>query len=153
MIKIEREQANMLYDAIRRMLMSREEYTYEKKQHRLYEPEASPELQANYYNEYGSVEIKTDLGEIFVIDINRWHPHRCNGWSGLNGVPCLEANISKLLDNEKIILWQLNVRSATLFYEARVTNTEFAEYLAYLSDVEILNDVELAMKKTLAPKP
>ena len=112
MIEIKSEQASALYKAIKDIILAKEnesEYQYNKKYHNLYEKEASRELQENFYNENGSVEIQNILGETIVIEINRWHPHKHNGWSGLNSTPCRSAIIYIRDGDEKKKLYQKEI--------------------------------------------
>jgi hypothetical protein len=123
MIEINKEQADAFYIEIKNMILAgkdKQGYNYEKKQHYLYEQDASPELRANFYNESGSLEIKNLSGEIIIVEINRWHPHKHNGWSGLNGNPCLSAIVYIKEGDEKRKIWELKVESRTLYYKSRV---------------------------------
>lgn len=119
----EKEKADNLYNEIKDILLlkkDKDNFTYQKKQHHLYEESKYPGISKNYFNENGKVEFENINGEKICIEISRWHPHKHNGFSGLNGTPCLKAKIYR---NEQII-WELEVRSGTLTYHAEVTNLE-----------------------------
>ena len=119
----EKEKIDNLYNKVKDILLSKKDndsFNYEHKQHHLYEESDFPGISKNYFNENGSVEFENINGEIIRIEINRWHPHKHNGCSGLNGNPCLNA---KIYSNEQII-WELKVKSGTLYYHAEVSNLE-----------------------------
>lgn len=119
----EKEKIDNLYNKVKDILLSKKDndsFNYEHKQHHLYEESDYPGISKNYFNENGSVEFENINGEIIRIEISRWHPHKHNGCSGLNGNPCLNA---KIYNNEQII-WELEVRSGTLTYHAEVSNIE-----------------------------
>jgi len=119
----EKEKIDNLYNKVKDILLSKKDndsFNYEHKQHHLYEESDYPGISKNYFNENGSVEFENINGEIIRIEIRRWHPHKHNGCSGLNGNPCLNA---KIYSNEQLI-WELEVRSGTLTYHAEVSNIE-----------------------------
>lgn len=151
MIEIEKNQADVLYSKVKNMILEKKSlpgYNYEKKQHHLYEEDASKEVREKFYNESGSLEILTESGETVVIEINRWHVHQHNGWSGLNGNPCLSTIIYIKKDNEKKILWELKVGSGTMHYEAWATNIEIPliEYETIDEDVKF-QKIKIGHKK------
>ena len=117
-----------LYGKIRQFILSNKgmpKYSYSKHQHHLYEESDYPGISKGYYNETGSFEFENNNGKTIILEIDRWHPHKHNGWSGLNGNPCLNAQIYVLNSNEKQLLWELKVVSGTLHWEAEVTSLEF----------------------------
>lgn len=119
----EKEKVDNLYNKVKDILLSKKDndsFNYEHKQHHLYEESDYPGISKNYFNENGSVEFENINGEIIRIEIRRWHPHKHNGCSGLNGNPCLNA---KIYSNEQLI-WELEVKSGTLYYHAEVSNLE-----------------------------
>jgi len=93
---IESEKAEALYKEIKDIILDKKDkksFNYNHKQHHLYEASEIPGISKNYYNEDGSVEFTNINGKIIRLEIHRWHPHKHNGWSGLNGCPCLNATI------------------------------------------------------------
>lgn len=119
----EKEKIDNLYNKVKDILLLKKDnnsFNYEHKQHHLYEESDYPGISKNYFNENGSVEFENINGEIIRIEISRWHPHKHNGCSGLNGNPCLNA---KIYSNEQLI-WELEVRSGTLTYHAEVSSLE-----------------------------
>lgn len=117
-----------LYGKIRQFILSNKgmpKYSYSKHQHHLYEESDYPGISKGYYNETGSFEFENNNGKTIILEIDRWHPHKHNGWSGLNGNPCLNAQIYVLNSNEKQLSWELKVVSGTLHWEAEVTSLEF----------------------------
>ena len=116
-----------LYGEIKDFILSNKDkpqYSYSKHQHHLYEESDYPGISKNYYNETGSFEFENNNGKTIILEIDRWHPHKHNGCSGLNGNPCLNAQIYVLNSNEKELLWELKVGSGTLHWEAEVTSLE-----------------------------
>lgn len=123
----EKETADKLYNEIKNIILSKkdnETYDYNHKQHHLYEEREYPGISKNYYNERGSVEFENINGQTIKLQIIRSHPHKHNGWSGLNGIPCISATIYVKKNKEEIILWELRVKSGTLYYKAEVSNIE-----------------------------
>lgn len=123
----EREKVEKLYNEIKNMILTRKDnqsFDYEKKQHHLYEESECPGISKDYYNESGSVEFKNSDGKLIKLEIERWHNHRHNGYSGLNGNPCLRAVIYVIENDNKNIVWQLDVQSGTLFYKAEVSSLD-----------------------------
>lgn len=150
MIKIEfanKEDINRidsLYEEIRKIILLNEEnpkYCYSKTQHHLYEESDFPGISKKYYNEEGSFEFENINGEKIIIEINRWHPHQHNGCSGLNALPCLNAQIYSLNSNEKELLWELKVVSGTLYWKAEVTNFEIPKNILIPKIEEKENDI------------
>ena len=116
-----------LYGKIRHFILSNKgmpKYSYSKHQHHLYEESEHPGISEDYFNETGSFEFENNNGKTIIVEIHRWHPHQHNGWSGLNGNPCLNAQIYVLTPNEKELLWELKVGSGTLHWKAEVTSLE-----------------------------
>lgn len=137
----EKEKIDNLYNKVKDILLLKKDnnsFNYEHKQHHLYEESDYPGISKNYFNENGSVEFENINGEIIRIEIRRWHPHKHNGCSGLNGNPCLNA---KIYSNEQII-WELEVRSGTLTYLAEVSNLELP--INSIKEKEIENNLEQA---------
>ena len=150
----EKEKVDNLYNKVKDMLLAKKDndsFNYENKQHHLYEESDFPGISKDYFNENGSVEFENINGEIIRIEISRWHPHKHNGCSGLNGNPCLNA---KIYSNEQII-WELRVDSGTLTYNAEVTSFKIPKdifeeknaenFLEQKSDVEN-NNIEKLIK-------
>ena len=116
-----------LYGKIRQFILSNKgmpKYSYSKHQHHLYEESEHPGISEGYFNETGSFEFENNNGKTIILEIHRWHPHKHNGWSRLNGNPCLNAQIYVLNSNEKELLWELKVGSGTLHWKAEVTSLE-----------------------------
>lgn len=116
-----------LYGKIRHFILSNKgmpKYSYSKHQHHLYEESEHPGISEDYFNETGSFEFENNNGKTIIVEIHRWHPHQHNGWSGLNGNPCLNAQIYVLSSNEKELLWELKVGSGTLHWKSEVTSLE-----------------------------
>lgn len=130
MIRIEfeeKEQVDNLYSQVRDIILSKSNnrsFNYQKKQHYLYEENEWPGISEDYYNESGTIEFENVNDETIVIEIDRWHPHRHNGYSGLNAIPCLSAIIYVKNADNKQVLWKLEVSSGTLHYKAEVTSLE-----------------------------
>lgn len=123
----EKEKVDNLYSQVKNIILSKNDnqsFDYKYKQHHLYEESEYPGISKNYYNESGSVEFKNINDKIIRLEIYRWHPHKHNGCSGLNGNPCLTAVIYTIENEEKQILWELNVKSGTLYYKAEVSSLE-----------------------------
>lgn len=135
MLKIEYDEKQIidnLYNEIKNIILSKKDnktYNYNFKQHHLYEEEQYPGISKNYFNESGSVEFKNINNQTIKLQINRWHPHKHNGCSGLNPNPCLSAVIYIIENNESQIFWELNVKSGTLYYNAQVSNLEIPCYI------------------------
>lgn len=137
----EKEKIDNLYNKVKDILLSKKDndsFNYEHKQHHLYEESKCPGISKNYFNENGNVEFENSNGEIIRIEISRWHPHKHNGFSGLNGNPCLNA---KIYSNEQLI-WELEVRSGTLTYHAEVSSLELP--INSIKEKEIENNLEQA---------
>lgn len=125
MIRIDSKNvADSFYDEIKNLILSKDEKQYEKHQHHLYEEKTYPGISKDYYNENGSLEFKNIKGEIIRLEINRFHRHSHNGFSGLCGNPCLSAKIYRLDVDQKQLLWELNVEAGTLVYHAEATSLE-----------------------------
>jgi len=155
----ENEKVDNLYNEIKNIILSKKDnqsFKYNFKQHHLYEESKYPGISKNYYNESGAVEFENVDGKIIRLEIERWHPHKHNGCSGLNGNPCLTAVIYEIENEEKKVLWELNVKSGTLYYKAEVSNLEIPndilqeKYISFNSNIEenvvleiIENEIEL----------
>lgn len=130
MIKIDykdKKTIDNLYEEIKDFILSNKDkpqYSYSKHQHHLYEESDYPGISKKFYNENGSFEFENNNEKTIIVEINRWHQHQHNGCSGLNGNPCLTAQIYVLNSNEKELLWELKVGSGTLHWEAEVTSLE-----------------------------
>lgn len=123
----EKEKVDNLYNEVKNIILTKKDnqsFDYNHKQHHLYEESEYPGISKNYYNESGSVEFENINGKIIRLEIYRWHPHKHNGCSGLNGNPCLTATIYTIENGEKQVLWELNVKSGTLYYKAEVSSLE-----------------------------
>lgn len=123
----EKEKVDSLYNEVKNIILTKKDnqsFDYKHKQHHLYEESEYPGISKNYYNESGSVEFENINGKIIGLEIYRWHPHKHNGCSGLNGNPCLTAVIYTIENEEKQVLWELNVKSGTLYYKAEVSSLE-----------------------------
>lgn len=119
----EKEKVDNLYKKVKNIILNKKDnqsFDYNHKQHHLYEESEYPGVSKNYYNESGSVEFENINGKIIRLEIYRWHPHKHNGCSGLNENPCLTAVIYIIENKEKQVLWELNVKSGTLYYKAEV---------------------------------
>ena len=62
-------------------------------------------------------------GDLVEIEINRWHNHQHNGYSGLCGAPCLEATIY-LIKEERQKVWELKICCGTLHYDGSVSDLQ-----------------------------
>lgn len=128
MIEIKNERkVNNLYNEVKNIILNKKDnpsFKYNHKQHRLYEESKYPGISKNYYNESGTVEFENINGKIIKLEIHRWHPRQHNGYSGLNGNPCLTAKIYTIENEENRVLWKLNVDSRTLYYKAEVSSLE-----------------------------
>ena len=123
----EKEKVDSLFNEVKNIILTKKDnqsFDYKHKQHHLYEESEYPGISKNYYNESGSVEFENINGKIIRLEIYRWHPHKHNGCSGLNGNPCLTAVIYTIENEEKQVLWELNVKSGTLYYKAEVSSLE-----------------------------
>ncbi len=123
----EKEKVDNLYNQIKNIILSKKDnksFNYNYKQHSLYEELEYPGISKNYYNESGEVEFENINGNTIRIEISRWHVHKHNGYSGLNGIPCLSATIYIVEKAEKHVVWELNVRSGTLYYKAKISSLE-----------------------------
>lgn len=123
----EKEKVDSLFNEVKNIILTKKDnqsFDYKHKQHHLYEESEYPGISKNYYNESGSVEFENINGKIIRLEIYRWHPHKHNGCSGLNGNPCLTAVIYTIENEEKQVLWELNVKSGTLYYKAEVSCLE-----------------------------
>ena len=147
-IKYEEKQiVDNLYNEIKNIILSKKDnktYDYNHKQHHLYEEREYPGISKNYFNESGSVEFENINGQTIKLQINRWHPHKHNGCSGLNGNPCLSAIIYVIKNEEKQILWELSVKSGTLYYKAEVSNIEIP-FSILQEKKQSLNDIVSAV--------
>lgn len=123
----EMEKVDSLYNEVKNIILTKKDnqsFDYNHEQHHLYEESEYPGISKSYYNESGSVEFENINGKIIRLEIYRWHPHKHNGFSGLNGNPCLTAVIYTIENEEKQVLWKLNVKSGTLYYKAEVSSLE-----------------------------
>lgn len=138
MVKIDSEKiATSFYNDIKETILAKDNKQYEKHQHHLYEEKSYPGVSKDYYNENGSVEFINIKGENIRLEINRFHRHSHNGFSGLCGNPCLKAKIYKLDNGQKQLLWELNVEAGTLFYHAEVTSLEIPrDYLEEEKEIQ-----------------
>lgn len=133
----ERQIITDLYDTIKNIVLSKKDnstYTYHHKQHHLYEESDYPGISKNYYNESGEVTFINSNNQQVKLTFSRWHPHKHNGYSGLNGNPILEATIT--IDDE--VYWNLDVKSGTLYYKALVSSTDIP--IDLLKEIEIKED-------------
>lgn len=147
---------NDLYKVIRDLIVSKQDnktYEYSRKQHHLYEEDKVPGISRNYFNEYGSVEFENSEGNIIRLEISRWHPHKHNGCSGLNGNPCLNANVYLVLGEEKTPLWQLKVGSGTLYYKAEVSSLEIPFDILKEKEIPIVVEEEPVAEEDLPKEP
>lgn len=139
-LKIEdREKVDKVYETFMKVFMKKKNHSsfeYEKKQHHIYE---NPELSKHYYNESGEVTFQNKDGNTIKITVCRIHPHKHNGWSGLNGIPYLHLVINKLYNNNEQKLWELEVESGTLHYNAKLTSMEIP--------YDILKENEMDLKE------
>ena len=143
----EKQIVDNLYNEIKNIILSKkdnETYDYNHKQHHLYEEREYPGISKNYFNESGSVEFENINGQTIKLQINRWHPHKHNGCSGLNGNPCLSAIIYVIKNEKKQILWELSVKSGTLYYKAEVSNIEIP-FSILQEKKQSLNDIVSAV--------
>ena len=145
----ESKKTNKLYNTIKDLILSKKEnqsFYYSHKQHHLYEESEFPGISRNYYNEKGTVEFENTHGKIIKLTIYRWHPHKHNGWSGLNGNPCLEAKIFIKDGDEAQLLWELKVGSGTLYYKAEVTSLDIP-FEELEEKIEILPEIVIEEQK------
>lgn len=127
MIEIESSKAYNLYDIIKYIILSKKHnksFNYKFKQHYLYEEAECQGISKGFYNECGKIEFENINGEIIGLKFERWHPHQHNGWSGLNSIPCLNAKIYIIKDKEEKVLWELRVKSGTMYFKAEVSSLE-----------------------------
>lgn len=146
---------NDLYKVIRDLIVSKQDnktYEYKRKQHHLYEEDKVPGISRNYFNEYGSVEFENSEGNIIRLEISRWHPHKHNGCSGLNGNPCLNAYIYLVVGEEKTSLWELKVGSGTLYYKAEVSSLEIPFDILKEKEIPIIVEEEPVVEEEESPK-
>ena len=146
----EQEKVDNLYEEIKKIILTKknnESFKYNCKRHHLYEESEIPGISQNYYNENGSVEFENINGDIILLEISRWHPHKHNGFSGLNATPCLTARIYINEQEEKKVLWELIVKSGTLYYKAEVSNLEIPNgILQEKEEVEINDNQEVEVE-------
>lgn len=131
----EHKKIDKIYEQIVEVFMSKKNHSsfkYKKTQHHI--PD-NPELDEYYYNEFGEVYFKNSDGNDIKLTIYRMHPHKHNGWGGLNGNPIIEVTISDVRNENEKILWSLNVESGTLHYKARISSMEIP--------YELLNETSL----------
>lgn len=151
MIKIEykeKEKVDNLYNQVKNIILTKKDnqsFEYNYKQHHLYEELEYPGISKNYYDESGSVEFENIDGKIIKLEIYRCHHHKHNGCSGLNGNPCLTAVIYTVENEEKQMLWELNVESATLYYKAEVSSLEIPTDI--LQEKQISNNSNIRENK------
>ena len=147
---------NDLYKVIRDLIVSKQDnktYKYSRKQHYLYEEDKVPGISRNYFNEYGSVDYENSEGNIIGLEISRWHPHKHNGCSGLNGNPCLNAHIYLVVGEEKTPLWQLKVGSGTLYYKAEVSSLEIPFDILKEKEIPIIVEEEPVVEEVPPKEP
>lgn len=147
----EQDKVYKLYTEIKNIILDNKDkssFNYTHKQHNLYEESEYPGISLNYYNERGSVEFENINSQDILIEINRWHPHKHNGFSGLNSTPCLMAVIFTKNKEEKQILWKLSVESGTMYYKAEVTSLEIPYHLLTQSTTKSIEQVEKNVKET-----
>ena len=126
----DREKAEELYERIRSIILSNKNNKnckYNLKQHHLYEESEYPGISKHFYNETGSYEFRNNKGKGIIVEISRWHNHQHNGWSGLNGNPCLYAQIYILNMDKKELLWELKIEARTLYWKAQATSLDIPE--------------------------
>lgn len=132
----DRKIVNDLYDQIKNIVLSKNNnktYLYNRHQHCLYEESQHPGISKNYYNEDGEITYLNSNNQTITIRFSRIHPHKHNGYSGLNGIPILNATIN--VDDK--VVWKLIVESGTLHYKAIVTSLELPLELLKEKEIEV----------------
>lgn len=125
MIEIEKETGILLYEKVKKIVLEHQNEAncyYNKEQHHLYE-NVGWKVEKNFYNENGKVQFMNIDGNLVEIEINRWHNHQHNGYSGLCGAPCLEATIY-LIKEERQKVWELKICCGTLHYDGSVSDLQ-----------------------------
>ena len=125
MIEIEKETGTLLYEKVKKIVLEHQNGAncyYNKEQHHLYE-NVGWEVEKNFYNENGKVQFMNIDGDLVEIEINRWHNHQHNGYSGLCGAPCYESTIY-LIKEERQKVWELKICCGTLHYDGSVSDLQ-----------------------------
>lgn len=151
----EKEKVDNLYNKVKNIILTKKDnknFDYNHKQHHLYEESEYPGISENYYNENGTVEFENVYGNIIRLEINRWHPHKHNGWSGLNSNPCLSAIIYTIENENKQVLWELNVTSGTLYYKAEVSSLEIPNDILQEKQILTNSNIQLEDEKQFESK-
>lgn len=149
----EKDKVNNLYNKIKKIILSKKDnksFEYNYKQHHLYEESEYPGISENYYNESGAVEFKNINDKIIRLEINRCHKRCHNGYSGLDNVPTLKAEICIIEFGEKQVLWKLNVESRTLYYKAEVSDLEIPNDI--LQEKQLQSDCHIQESTNKQPK-
>lgn len=150
----EHEIALNLYETIKNVILSKKgnpSFNYTKEQHHLYEETEHPGISKDYYNESGMVEYINIQGETIILQISRWHPHKHNGYSGLNSWPCLTASIYQKNGEEKKAVWELKVKIGTMTYKAEATSLEIPQNLFKEKTEENTTSENVVNDKLLKP--